>query len=214
VIIKVFLTDDHEIVRSGLKLLLEEEHDIVVVGEAGSGEEMLEKLQSQDTDVVLLDMYMPGMGGLEATSRLIQLDRDLKIIVLTVQHADPYPTRFLNAGAMGYVTKCCGVSTIISAVRTVAGGRTYICEQVAQQIAISKSTSRRNLKTPFDELSARELQIALMLCQGLTLQDISDNLYLSPKTVSTYRHRVYQKLGVESDVQLIHLALRYGIVEC
>jgi len=212
--IRVFLADDHEVVRSGLKRLLEDEDDITVVGEAGSGEEMLEKLQTLKTDIVLLDINMPGMGGLEATSRLLQFRRDLKIIVLTVQQGEPYPTRFLKAGAMGYVTKCCGADAIRTAVRTVAEGKPYICEPVAQQMAISKSVSRRSLKSPFDGLSARELQIALMLSQGLKLQDISDNLCLSPKTVSTYRHRVYHKLGVESDVQLTHLALRYGVVEC
>jgi two-component system invasion response regulator UvrY len=142
---------------------------------------------------------------------LIQLYPDLKVIVVTIHVDDPFPSRMLQAGAMGYLTKGCGVDEIVNAIREVYAGRRYISADVAQHLALKLMPGGD--QSPFDSLSPRELQVMLMLTQGTKVQEISDKLCLSPKTVSTYRHRLYDKLGVSSDVALTRLAMRYGVVD-
>ena len=209
--IKVTIVDDHELVRTGIIRILKDEPDIEVVAEASSGEEAIQLVKQYKPDVVLMDVNMPGIGGFEATRKLIQMYPDLKVIVVTIHVDDPFPSRMLQAGAMGYLTKGCGVDEIISAIRDVNTGRRYISADVAQHLALKLMPGGE--ESPFDTLSPRELQVMLMLTQGTKVQEISDKLCLSPKTVSTYRHRLYDKLGVSSDVALTRLAMRYGMVD-
>lgn len=210
-VIKVFLVDDHELVRTGIRRILDDTGGINVIGEAGNGEEALKLVRRRRPDVVLMDVSMPGMGGLEATRKLRQLYRTLKVIVLTVHAQEPYPARLLEAGATGYLTKGCRVEEIITAIREVHAGRRYIGMDIARQLALSMLPGGE--KSPIDRLSQRELQILLMITHGQDTQEISDALCLSPKTVCTYRYRLYVKLGVNNDVELTHLAMRHGMLE-
>ncbi|MFV2055961.1 MAG: UvrY/SirA/GacA family response regulator transcription factor [Thiohalomonadales bacterium] len=209
--IRVSIVDDHELVRKGILRILSDVPEIEVVAEAGSGEEAVQMVRQHKPDVVLMDVNMPGIGGFEATRKLIQMYPDLKVIVVTIHVDDPFPSRMLQAGAVGYLTKGCAVDEIISAIKEVYSGRRYISADVAQHLALKLMPGGD--ASPFDSLSPRELQVMLMLTQGTKVQEISDKLCLSPKTVSTYRHRLYDKLGVNSDVALTRLAMRYGVVD-
>lgn len=209
--IKVMVVDDHELVRTGITRILNDAPGIRVVGEAASGEEALDVVREKIPDVLLMDVSMPGIGGLEATRKLVQHDPKLKVIVVSVHSEEPFPSRMLQAGARGYLTKGCAVDEIVAAIKAVHGGERYIGADVAQKLALKMVPGGE--ASPFDALSTREMQVMLMLTQGQRLQDISDKLCLSPKTVSTYRHRLYEKLRVSSDVDLARLAMNYGIIE-
>mgnify|MGYP001820527398 CR=1 FL=1 len=209
--IKVMLVDDHDLVRTGIKRLLEDHPNIKIVGEATSGEQALEQVSENDPDVVLMDINMPGIGGLEATRKLLQRKPKLKIIVVTMHEDDMFAQRFLKAGAMGYLTKGAKVDEILQAVQAVMANQRYLSPAIAQQIALSQVTEEES--SPFDSLSERELQVLLMMMDGQSISAISEKLCLSPKTVSTYRTRLYAKLGVQNDIELARLALQYGVVE-
>ena len=209
--IRVLLVDDHELVRAGIKRLLDDAQGMEVIGEAASGESAIDLVRADTPDVILMDVNMPGIGGLEATRRLMQIDPELKVIVVTVHAGEPFPTRLLEAGASGYLTKDCGQHEIINAINSVFAGQRYIGSNIAQKIALSMMPGAN--KSPFDNLSQREMQVMLMVTQGQNAQEISDKLCLSPKTVSTYRHRLFEKLGVENDVELTRLAIRHGMIE-
>lgn len=209
--IRVLIVDDHELVRTGIKRLLEDTRDIRVIAEASTGEEALGLVREHRPDVVLMDVNMPGIGGLEATRKLIQSHPELRVIVVTIHVDEPYPTRLLEAGASGYLTKGCAVDEIVDAIQVVHRGERYIGADIARQLALSMLPGGE--RSPFDKLSQREMQVMLMVTQGHSIQDISDRLSLSPKTISTYRYRLYEKLGVDNDVELTHLAMRHGMIE-
>lgn len=209
--IKVMLVDDHDLVRTGIKRLLEDHPNIKIVGEATSGEQALDQVSENDPDVVLMDINMPGIGGLEATRKLLQRKPMLKIIVVTMHEDDMFAQRFLKAGAMGYLTKGAKVDEILRAVEAVMANQRYLSPAIAQQIALSQMTEEES--SPFDSLSERELQVLLMMMDGQSISAISEKLCLSPKTVSTYRTRLYAKLGVQNDIELARLALQHGVVE-
>jgi len=209
--IKVLLVDDHELVRTGIRRLLDDFEDIEVIAEADSGELAINLVREHRPKVVLMDVNMPGIGGLEATRKLIQIDPDIKVIVVTIHLDEPFPTRLLKAGASGYLTKGCAVREIVDAIRQVSNGKRFIGTDVAQQLAMTMLPGSD--KSPFDALSQRELQVMLMVTQGQKIQEIADKLCLSPKTVSTYRYRLFEKLDVKSDVELTHLAMRHGMID-
>ncbi|HED15856.1 MAG TPA: two-component system response regulator UvrY [Gammaproteobacteria bacterium] len=209
--INVLLADDHELVRTGIKRLLNDVRGIKVVGEASSGEEALELAKTRQPDVVLMDVSMPGIGGLEATRKLILSHPGVRVIVVTVHAEEPFPTRMLEAGAYGYLTKGCGVQEIVKAIKTVHLGKRYISSDIAQEMALSMMPG--GSQSPFETLSPREMQVMLMVTDGKGPQEISDTLCLSPKTVSTYRRRLFEKVGVENDVELTRLVIRHGILE-
>jgi len=209
--IRVLLVDDHELVRTGIRRLLDDFQDIEVIAEADSGELAINLVREHRPKVVLMDVNMPGIGGLEATRKLIQIDPDIKVIVVTIHLDEPFPTRLLKAGASGYLTKGCAVSEIVDAIRQVSNGKRFIGTDVAQQLAMTMLPGSD--KSPFDALSQRELQVMLMVTQGQKIQEIADKLCLSPKTVSTYRYRLFEKLDVKSDVELTHLAMRHGMID-
>jgi two-component system invasion response regulator UvrY len=210
-LIKVLLVDDHELVRMGIKRLLQDVQGLIVVGEAGTGEHAVLLAKELIPDVVVMDVHMPGIGGLEATRKMVRHNPDIKILALTIYEDEPYPSRLLQAGAAGYITKGCDPEEMIRAIRTIHSGQHYITPGIAQQIAIKRFT--KGEESPLDILSERELQIMLMITQGQKVQDISKKLCLSPKTVNSYRYRIFEKLTLNSDVELTLMAMRLGMIE-
>ena len=209
--ITVLLTDDHELVRTGIRRLLEDSKQVEIVGEADCGEDSLQLAQILKPDVILMDVNMPGIGGVEACRRILQRNPKQKIIVLTVHNEQTFPKRLLEIGAKGYLTKECGVDEMIKAIKQVNLGGSYIASSIAQQLALSLLPG--NDVNPIDRLSRREFQVMLMISQGLTNVEISDKLCLSPKTISTYRLRVLEKLNAHNEVDLIKIAVEQGMVE-
>jgi len=209
--INVLITDDHELVRTGIRRLLEDSKQVKIVGEAECGEDSLQLAQSLNPDVILMDVNMPGIGGVEACRRILQRNPKQKIIVLTVHNEQTFPKRLLEIGAKGYLTKDCGIDEMIKAIKQVNSGGSYIASTIAQQLALSLLPG--NKANPIDRLSRREFQVMLMISQGLTNVEISDKLCLSPKTISTYRLRVLEKLDAHNEVDLIKIAVEQGMIE-
>ncbi|TGG95886.1 two-component system response regulator UvrY [Natronospirillum operosum] len=210
--ITVLLVDDHDLVRMGIRRLLEDETGISIVGEANSGEQALGLCRDLRPQVILMDVKMPGIGGLEATRRLHASHPETQVIALTACGDDPFPGRLLRAGAAGYLTKGADVSEMVRAVKTVVRGERYLSPSIAQRLAL-KPFSGDQSDNPLDSLSEREMQITMMIVNCHRVQEISDKLCLSPKTVNTYRYRIFEKLDIASDVELTHLALRHGLIE-
>lgn len=210
--ISVFLVDDHELVRTGIRRILEDVRGLRVVGEAVSGEQAVQWCRDNQSDVILMDMNMPGIGGLEATKKILRFNPDTKIIVLTVQTETPFPLKVMQAGASGYLTKCSAPDEMIQAIRVVNAGQRYISPEIAQQIALSQVTTSTT-ENPFKTLSDREMQITMMITKGNKVQDIAESLNLSPKTVNSYRYRLFEKLNINGDVELTRMAIRYGILD-
>lgn len=209
--VNILIVDDHELVRTGLKGILSVSNDYQVVGEADTGEEALRLCKELQPDLVLMDINMPGIGGLEATRKLKQFNPEIKIIVLTMHKEGPFPSNLIKAGAKGYITKDCGVVETMAAISAVMKGGTYISNQVAQQLAVDMLTN--GSQNPFDNLSQRELQILMMILQGNKVREIAETLNLSSKTISTYRYRLFDKLKVKNDTEMARLAIQYGVVE-
>jgi len=205
------LVDDHELVRLGIKRILQDVSGLKVVGETSTGEEAVRLSKELIPDVVLMDVQMPGIGGLEATRKMVRHNPDIKVLALTIYGDEPYPSRLLQAGAVGYMTKGCAAEEMIRAIRTVHSGQRYISSDIAQQLALKRFTKAED--SPLDILSERELQIMLMITSGQKVQEISNKLCLSPKTVNSYRYRVFEKLSITSDVELTLLAIRLGLLE-
>ncbi|MAF88098.1 MAG: two-component system response regulator UvrY [Pseudomonas sp.] len=210
--IRVLVVDDHDLVRTGISRMLADISGLQVIGQADSGEDAIRKARELKPDVVLMDVKMPGIGGLEATRKLLRSYPDLKVIAVTICEEAPFPTRLLQAGAAGYLTKGAALEEMVQAIRMVFGGQRYISPQIAQQLAL-KSFQPQLSESPFDLLSEREIQIALMIANCQKVQSISDKLCLSPKTVNTYRYRIFEKLSITSDVELALLAVRHGMVD-
>lgn len=208
--INVLVADDHHLVRSSIALLLENEGDIHVVGEANDGESAVSQCRQLRPDIVLMDIRMPGIGGLEATRRIQRGLSDIRVLILTAHLDDNIAKKMYEAGAAGFLSKGADPSEMTNAIRQVFHGSHYISQEIAQRLALSNISDQEN---PFADLSHRELQIAIMIVNCQRVQEISDRLHLSPKTVNTYRYRLFEKLKVTSDVELTHLALRQGLVE-
>jgi len=209
--IDVLLIDDHALVRTGIRRLLEDSGQIRIAGEADCGEDGVMLAQKLSPDVILMDVSMPGIGGVEACRRILQRDSAQKIIVLTIHNEQTFPKRMLEIGARGYLTKECGVDEMLLAIQQVYNGKAYIAPSIAQQLALSLLPG--NQHNPIDRLSRREFQVMLMISHGLTNAAISEKLCLSPKTVSTYRLRLLEKLGAQNEVDLIKIAVEQGMVE-
>ena len=209
--IDVLLIDDHALVRTGIRRLLEDGGQVRIVGEADCGEDGVVLAQQLHPDVILMDVSMPGIGGVEACRRILQRDATQKIIVLTIHNEQTFPKRMLEIGARGYLTKECGVDEMLLAIKQVYDGKAYIAPSIAQQLALSLLPG--NQHNPIDRLSRREFQVMLMISHGLTNAAISEKLCLSPKTVSTYRLRLLEKLGAQNEVDLVKIAVEQGMVE-
>ena len=210
-LIKILIVDDHALVRMGIRRLLEDLPDMEVVAEAEDGESALTLARAHQPDVILLDMKMPGMDGWEVTRRLQKSAPNIKIIVVTALSTEPFPARVLQMGAMGYITKESGIIEMTAAIRKVAKGERYLSTEIAQKIAINSLHSTE--QSPFERLSEREMQVMLMITNGLTVQDIAARLFLSPKTVNGYRYRMFEKLAIKNDVELTYLALKHKVIE-
>jgi two-component system invasion response regulator UvrY len=208
--IRLLLVDDHELVRTGVKSILERALDIEVVAEASTGEEALELVKKNVPDVVLMDVNMPGIGGIEATRRLLRAHPGLHVIALTALDDDPFPSRLNDVGARGFLTKGCPAQEMIHAVRMVYRGQRFISPEVAQKHTITEW--KGGSANPFQGLSSRETQVLMQILDGRRNQEISDILCLSPKTVSTYRQRILEKLDIRNDVELTRLAYRHGLL--
>ncbi|MDN5681972.1 MAG: UvrY/SirA/GacA family response regulator transcription factor, partial [Ewingella sp.] len=173
------------------------------------GEDAVKWCRSNDVDIVLMDMNMPGIGGLEATKKIVRFSPDIKIIMLTIYTENPLPAKVMQAGASGYLSKGAAPQEVVNAIRLVDSGQRYIASDIAQQMALSQIEPQS--ETPFDSLSERELQIMLMITKGQKVNEISEQLSLSPKTVNSYRYRMFSKLNISGDVELTHLAIRHGL---
>lgn len=208
--IRVYLVDDHALVRAGMKMILAGEVDIEVVGEADTGEFALDQVRQIKPDVVLCDIHLPGLSGLEVTERITRSLPSTKVIAVSVLEDGPMPKRLLDAGASGYVGKGGDASELIRAVREVARGKRYLASSIAQNIALANVTGGAS---PFDELSGRELEVSMLLMRGLRQEEIAKRLSLSAKTVNTHKSRAFEKLGIRDTVALARLASQYGMVD-
>ncbi len=209
--INVLVVDDHDLVRSGIVRLLSDVAGITVVGEANTGEEAVKIAREKRPNVVLMDIRMPGIGGLEATRKIVHQNPEIKVIALTIYENEPFPTKLLQAGASGYLTKGALIDEMVLAIRTVYAGNRYLGPEIAQQMAL-KSVAE-NEQSPFEQLSERELQVMIMITAGQSVQTIAEKLCVTPKTINSYRYRIFEKLNVQSDVELTLLAMRHGILE-
>lgn len=209
--IKVLIVDDHALVRMGIRRLLDDLPDITVVGEAENGEVALVMVKSHAPDVVLLDMKMPGIDGWEVTRRLKKSNPNTKVIAVTAMSSDLLPTRILQLGAMGYLTKESGPDEMASAIRKVFGGGRYLSSKIAQEMAISSLDDSQ--ASVFSCLTEREMQVMFMITNGLNMQEMIGRLFLSAKTINGYRYRMFAKLNVKNDVELTILAMKHGIID-
>lgn len=210
-LINVVLVDDHKLVRTGIKRLLEDVAGVKVVGEADNGLDAVQVVRQTKPSVVLMDIKMPGMGGMETARKLLRLDPDLKIVIITAYDNDVFPVRLMQAGVTGYLTKGASQEEMIRAIKSVYAGQRHLSPEIAKQLALK--TVSGHAGSPFDQLSERELQIVLMIVEGTKVQDIAEKLHLSPKTVNSYRYRIFDKLAIKNDVDLTHMALRHGLFD-
>ena len=208
--IQVMLVDDHAVVRMGFRLLIEGTPDMKVVAEAVCGEEAIRIYQEQHPDVVVMDISMPGIGGLEAVNRIMAKDPAARILVLSAHEDTMHPKRVLKAGALGYLTKRSAAEELIQAIRQVAQGKTFIESGIAQQLAVQQLTGDKN---PVDVLSAREFEVFMLLAQGKTVVDIAKVLHLSPRTVGTHLYNIKQKLNASNSAEIALIAMRAGLIE-
>lgn len=209
--IRVVLVDDHDLVRTGFRMILAQQPGIEVVGEAANGEQGLALIRQVKPEVALVDVHMPKLSGIELTDRVRKLKLDTRIVILTVVSEAPFPKRLIEAGASGYLTKGCAADELVRAVRQVADGRRYLAPEVAEVLALGALDGHRH--SPFEALSARELDVAMKLAQGQDMQQIAAHLKLSAKTVATYKYRLFEKLGVDNPVALAHLAHLHGMLD-
>lgn len=208
--IEVIIADDHPIVRAGLKQIIMEENDITVSGESANGVNLLKQVRQRDYDVVLLDLTMPGMEGIDVLKQLKIEKPHLPVIILTIHPETQYALRILKAGAAGYLTKSTAAQELIKAIRKVHHGGKYISTNLAEKIAFALDAETER---PLHEtLSDREYQVLCLIGEGRTISQIADHLALSVKTISTYRSRILEKMHLENNAELIHYAIQNDLV--
>jgi two-component system invasion response regulator UvrY len=206
----VMLVDDHAVVRMGFRLLLEGSRDITVLGEAESGEEAVRRFADLKPDVVVMDISMPGIGGLEAIERILAKQPGMRILVLSAHEDAMHARRVLKAGAAGYLTKRSAAEELIHAIGLVHQGKTYLEPGIAQQMAMQQLSGERN---PVDSLSEKEFKVFLSLAKGKSVQEIADVMSLSPRTVGTHLYNIKQKLGASNSAELAIIAIRAGLID-
>jgi DNA-binding NarL/FixJ family response regulator len=210
--IKVLLADDHGLVRAGLRRVVEESGEMVVVAEAENGREAISLAHKTAPDVAVVDISMPGMDGLEVISRLLDHYPDLPIIILTMHEEEQYIVRAIEAGARGYMTKRSAPEQLITAIRKTYGGSRYLTEEAAETLAIRLARGKAG-QSPMDSLSTRELQVLKRLAQGETNREIAEAYGISVKTVDTYRLRLLRKLNLRNNAELSRFAIRHNLLE-
>ena len=208
--IRVLVVDDHQLVRVGTSRLLADIKGLQIVGQAESGEQAIDMVKDLKPDVVLMDIQMPGIGGLEATRRCLRVEPDLKVVAVTVYEDEPYPSKLMGVGAVGYLSKNADVDEMVTAIRKVMAGQRYISTDVAQHLALRPFNHED--ASPFEVLTNREMQITLMVIMGHNAQEISKKLSLSSKTVNSYRYRIFDKMAIKNDVRLTKLAIQHGLI--
>jgi len=208
--IGVVVCDTHRLSRNGLTRLLKEEEDIDLLSECDRGEDAIRLAREYPADVLLIDMEVPDIGGLEVARRLGRTNGSPQVILVGTHAEGPIPARALESGACGYLTRGCAPIEVVTAVRRASEGRRYVDAEVAQGMVIDKLNPG---SSPIATLTARELTVMVMVSNGYDRQTISERLCLSPKTVSTYRTRIMRKLGTSNDVELTHLSYRHGLLE-
>jgi len=208
--IKILICDDHAIVRQGLRQIVEDCNDITIAGEAECGEELIRMVDKDDIDVIVLDITMDGIGGIEALKEIKFRKPELAILMLSIHPEDQYAIRVLKAGASGYLTKKSAPDELVQAIRTVAKGKKYITASVSEKLISSLNADKDIL--PHQLLSDREYQVFIKLAEGKTVGQIAENLHISVKTVSTYKSRVFEKMGMSNIADLIRYALEKGLI--
>lgn len=209
--IRVLIVDDHVLVRTGIERILADAEGIEVIGQAVDGEEAIRLTRELSPNVVLMDVKMPGIGGVEATRKIGRAYPQSLVIGLTASGDDTFVQRLLQAGAKGYLTKGSSYEEVVRAIKLVASGQHYVDPTVASGLLVRDPQNTHN--NPFAQLSEREMQVAMMIVNCQKVQEIADSLFVSPRTVNTYRYRIFEKLDVRNDVELTHLALRHKLVD-
>jgi two-component system invasion response regulator UvrY len=208
--IKVLLVDDHAVVRMGFKMLINAEQDMEVIGEAESGELGIKTYKELLPNLVIMDITMPGIGGIEAIDRILANDKNAKILVLSAHEDSVHPKRVLKAGALGYLTKRSAAEELIKAIRTVHSGKKYLEASIAQQMAITNLSGENN---PVEVLSDREFEVFIALAKGKSTNEIADTMCLSPRTVGTHLYNIKQKLNANNSAEIALIAIRCGLME-
>jgi len=208
--IRVMLVDDHAVVRVGFRMLLNASADVEVVDEADSGESAYQRYAESRPDVVVMDLAMPGMGGIEAVRRLLSKDPQARVLVLSAHEDTAHLKRVLKAGALGYLSKRSAPEDVIGAVRSVASGRVFLDAEMARKLALQDLSGA---PSPVEALSEREFTVFLQLARGQSVNQIAETLCLSPNTVGTHLYNIKQKLGVGNQAELALIAVRNGLIE-
>lgn len=208
--IRVMLVDDHAVVRMGFRLLLEGAPDMKVVAEAESGEDAVKQVQEVKPDVLVMDLSMPGIGGLEALSRILAREPSQKVLVLTAHEDAMHAKRVLKAGALGYLTKRSAAEALIQAIKQVHQGKTFLEPKIAQELAVQQLSGERS---PVDMLSEKEFKVFLALARGESVAQIATVMSLSPRTIGTHLYNIKQKLGAGNSAELAIIAMRHGLLE-
>jgi two-component system invasion response regulator UvrY len=209
--IRVFVVDDHVLVRSALCVLLDAQAELAVVGQAESGEDALPVLRRLRPDVLVCDLHLPGISGLEVTERGVRGEYGTRVIMLSALQDGPMPRRAIAAGASAYVGKGHDAAELLRAIRETARGKRYLASGIAQQLALSRIDGSD--ASPFDLLSPRELEVAMLLMRGMRQEDIAQRLSLSAKTINTHKTRLFDKLGIRDPIALARMANRYGMTD-
>jgi len=209
-LISIMLVDDHVVVRSGLRRLLEQNEDMEVIAEAESGEQAYQLFGEYLPDVLVMDMSMPGMGGLEAVRRILARYPAARIVIFSMHENATFATQALTAGARGYVAKSGAADDLVLGIREANAGRSYLSPAIAQKIALQSLSGDED---PIKRLSAREFAVFQLLAEGNVIEMIADTLNISQKTVANYQTLLKQKLGINSPVELVRLAIRYGVIQ-
>ncbi|MGB0467885.1 MAG: response regulator [Pontibacterium sp.] len=218
--INVLLVDDHPLVRAGFHRLLQTTEYINVIAEASNGQEAFERYQDTAPDLVIMDLSMPTdpddpsasahvTGGLDAIHRIVSHSPDARILVLTVMESEPFPTHVLNAGAKGYLTKRCGPDELLEAIFEIYRGGTYISGEIKARM----NETANDEASPVNTLTKREFQIFTHLAEGQTVNQVAESMFLSPKTIHAHRTNIFRKLEVGNNSELVHLAIRQGLVQ-
>jgi two-component system invasion response regulator UvrY len=208
--IKILIADDHTLFRKGLKHILSEYPGLVVTDEASNGQEVLNKIWHNDYDMVLLDITMPGMTGLDALKQLKNDKPKLPVLVLSMHPEEQYAVRVIRAGASGYLRKESAPDELITAIQKIAGGRKYITSSLAERLADDMETTTEN---PHDTLSDREFEVFRMIAAGKAIKQIAEALFLNARTISTYRSRILEKMQMKTNAELIHYAIKHHILD-
>ena len=209
--IRIVIIDDHSLFRAGVRQILSKQSDFRVAGEAGNAADGLAVIREHDCDVVLLDVTMPGAGGLEVLGQIVHERPHAAVLILSMHPEDQYATRALKAGASGYLTKESAAEELIAAIRKVASGGTYVSTHLAELLASALHTPAGAL--PHQMLSEREFQVLTHLVSGRKLKEIASDLCLSEKTITTYRTRILQKMNLRNNAELVHYAVQHKLIE-